>query len=399
MHQLGFFDLSDHLKRLSAAGDPLEEMTRVIDFEAFRPVLDEALAYSDGTKGGRPPYDPVAMFKVLILAAQHTVSDARMEFLIRDRLSWLRFLGFELGKPTPDENTIRLFRERLTEAGAIRRLFEAFDRQLRQAGYLAMGGQIIDASLVSAPKQRNTQDEKEAIKAGKTASEIWPDELAKAAQKDVDARWTVKIGRPKDKDAARSVPELAIAVFGYKSHMGIERRFGFIRTFAVTDAACHDGKNCAIWSRPTIPPRMCGPTPLTDPRPTRPGWPPGDGSRAFITRNQGANPWPSGPARRMPRSPPSAPGSSMFSPIRRTAWDCSSGPSDRPAPRPRSASPTWPTISSVSCSTKDGRRQDNCVHNRRKPTSNPNRRRNQARSPPPLPQNARHRFTPPKIAG
>jgi len=242
MNQLGFFDLSDHLKRLSAAGDPLEEMTRVIDFEAFRPVLDEVLAYSDGAKGGRPPYDPVAMFKVLILAAQHTVSDARMEFLIRDRLSWLRFLGFDLGKPTPDENTIRLFRERLTEAGAIRRLFEAFDQQLRAAGYLAMGGQIIDASLVSAPKQRNTKDEKEAIKAGKSASEIWPDEPAKAAQKDVDARWTVKIGRPKDTDAPRSVPELAIAVFGYKSHIGIDRRFGFIRSFAVTDAACHDGK-------------------------------------------------------------------------------------------------------------------------------------------------------------
>lgn len=167
MNQLGFFDLSDHLKWLSAAGDPLEEMARVIDFEAFRPVLDKALAYSDGAKGGRPPYDPVAMFKVLILAAQHTVSDGRMEFLIRDRLSWMRFLGFDLGKPTPDENTIRLFRERLTEAGAIRRLFEAFDRQLRQAGYLAMGGQIVDASLVSAPKQRNTQDEKAAIKAGR----------------------------------------------------------------------------------------------------------------------------------------------------------------------------------------------------------------------------------------
>src|SRR5512135_1153875 len=88
----GFVDLSDHLKRLSEAGDPLEEMARVIDFEVFRPALEEALVYSDGSKGGRPPYDPVTMFKVLILAAQNTVSDARMEFLIRDRLSWMRFL-------------------------------------------------------------------------------------------------------------------------------------------------------------------------------------------------------------------------------------------------------------------------------------------------------------------
>ena len=114
MVQFGFFDLPDHMERFSETGDPLEEMARIIDFEAFRPTLDVALRYSDGCKGGRPPYDPEAMFKVLILAAQNNVSDGRMEFLIRDRLSWLRFLGLELGKPTPDENTIRLADRRLT---------------------------------------------------------------------------------------------------------------------------------------------------------------------------------------------------------------------------------------------------------------------------------------------
>jgi IS5 family transposase len=241
MKQLSFFDLSDHLKRLSETGDPLETMGRVLDFEAFRPVLETALRYSDGSKGGRPPYDPVSMFKVLILAAQHNVSDERMEFLIRDRLSWMRFLGFDLGRPTPDENTIRSFWERLTEAGAIRCLFDEFDRQLRGAGYLAMGGQIVDATLVAAPRQRNTAAEKAAIKAGKSASDIWPEKPAKAAQKDVDARWTVKIGRPRDAEAARSVSELAIPLFGYKNHVAIDRRFGFIRSFEVTDAARHDG--------------------------------------------------------------------------------------------------------------------------------------------------------------
>ena len=113
MKQAGLFGLSDHLKRLSANGDPLEELGRIVDFEGFRPILDNALAYSDGAKGGRPPYDCVAMFKILILAAQNNVADARMEYLIRDRLSWLRFLGFDLGAPTPDANTIRLFREKL----------------------------------------------------------------------------------------------------------------------------------------------------------------------------------------------------------------------------------------------------------------------------------------------
>lgn len=241
MGQLGFFDLPDHLKRLSEAGDPLEEMAQIIDFEGFRPALEVALAYGDGAKGGRPPYEPVAMFKVLILAAQNTVSDGRMEFLIRDRLSWLRFLGFELGHPTPDENTIRSFRERLTPAEAIRRLFDLFDQQLRAKGYLAMGGQIVDASLVSAPRQRNTRAEKEAIKAGKTARQIWPDKPAKAAQKDTEARGTVKTSKGKLEADGTMKRDIAIPEFGYKTHISIDRRHGFIRRQKVTDAAAHDG--------------------------------------------------------------------------------------------------------------------------------------------------------------
>lgn len=153
MRQARLFGLSDHLKRSSAFGDPLEELTRIVDFEVFRPMLVAALAYGDGAKGGRPPYDPVAMLKVLILAAQNNVSDARMEYLIRDRLSWIRFLGFDLGAATPDANTIRLFREKLTEADALETLFAAFDRELKERGYLTMGGQIIDATPVSGPKQ------------------------------------------------------------------------------------------------------------------------------------------------------------------------------------------------------------------------------------------------------
>ena len=121
------------------------------------------------------------MFKALILQAQHNLSDARMEFMIRDRLSWMRFLGFDLGGPTPDENTIRLFQDKLTDSGALKRVMKAFDWQLRKKGYIPppgdcrqspagqrMAGQIVDASLVPAPKQRNTEDEKQAIKEGMT---------------------------------------------------------------------------------------------------------------------------------------------------------------------------------------------------------------------------------------
>lgn len=176
--------------------DPLEELGRIIDFEAFHPVLVAALAYGDGAKGSRPPYDPVAMLKVLVLAAQNNVADARIDYLIRDRLNWQRFLGFDLGAPTPDANTIGPFREKLTGAGALDAVFTDFDRQLKERGYLAMGGQFVEATLVAAPKQRNTAAQKDAIKAGKSACEIWPDEPARAAQKDTDARWMLKFAKP-----------------------------------------------------------------------------------------------------------------------------------------------------------------------------------------------------------
>ncbi len=164
----------------------------MVDFEAFRPTLVAFLGYGDGAKGGRPRYDPVAMLKVLILAAQNNVSDARMEYLIRDRLSWLRFLGFDLGAATPDANTIRRFREKLTERGPLEALFAEFDRRLKARGYLAMGGQIVDATLVAAPPQAAQQPGREGRDQGKggarAADEIRPDAPARAAQKDTAYR-------------------------------------------------------------------------------------------------------------------------------------------------------------------------------------------------------------------
>ena len=129
----------------------------------------------------------------------------------------------------------------LSKAGAVEKLFARFDGLLRDKGYLAMSGQILDASLVPAPRQRLDADEKQAIKDGRSADEIWPDEPAKAAQKDVEARWTLKVSKAKP-NAERRTPaiDIAVPVFGYKNHVGIDRRFGLIRTWVVTDAAAHD---------------------------------------------------------------------------------------------------------------------------------------------------------------
>ena len=127
---------------------------------------------------------------------------------------------------TPDANTIRMFRERLTAAGAIDTVFADFDRQLKERGYLPMGGQIVDATLVAAPKQRNTEAEKAAVKDGKSAVEIWPDEPAKARQKDTDARWTLKFAKARPTADGRPQPDIAIPSFGYQNHVSIDRAHG-----------------------------------------------------------------------------------------------------------------------------------------------------------------------------
>jgi transposase, IS5 family len=240
--QAGLFDVDDRLKRLSDLGDQLEAFAAAVDFEVFRPELETALAYSDGSRGGRPPFDPVLMLKVLVIQTVNTLSDERTEYLINDRLSFMRFLGLGLSDRVPDARTIWLFREKLTKADAIQPLFDRFDATLRAAGYIAMSGQIVDASLVQAPRQRNTEAEKDDIKAGRVPRD-WKQKPAKLRHKDRDARWTVKFTKAKPREDG-TVPnlDLAIPAFGYRNHISIDRGFGFIRKWLGTDAAAHEGR-------------------------------------------------------------------------------------------------------------------------------------------------------------
>ncbi|EGG79081.1 Transposase insH for insertion sequence element IS5H [Gluconacetobacter sp. SXCC-1] len=221
MKQPGFFDVEERLAHLSGLGDQLEAFSRTVDFEVFRPDLEKALAYSDGSKGGRPPFDPVLMFKILVIQTLNNLSDERTEYLINDRLSFMRFPGLGLSNRVPGAKTIWLFRERLTQAGAIERLFDRFDTTLRNAGYLPMSGQILDATLVAAPKQRNTNAEKADLRAGRIP-EDWQDKPAKLSHKDRQARWTLKFTKAKRQDDG-TIPatDLAIPFFGYKSQVSI----------------------------------------------------------------------------------------------------------------------------------------------------------------------------------
>jgi len=237
----GFFDIDERLADLSAKGDDLERLAAVVDFELFRPALEAAVPRGDRSKGGRPPFDPVLMFKILLLQTMHSLSDERAEYLIKDRLSFMRFLGLSLSDAVPDANTIWSFREALKKADAIDALFARFDETLRSSGFLAMRGQIVDATIVAAPKQRNTIEEKRAIKEGRIPDD-WKDKPAKLAQKDRDARWTVKYTKAKPRpDGSMPPVDLAIPAFGYKNHVSIDREHGLIRRWTTSDAAAHDG--------------------------------------------------------------------------------------------------------------------------------------------------------------
>jgi IS5 family transposase len=350
--QPGLFDLDERYAALSRSGDPLERLGAVVDFEIFRADLDTVLARSDGSKGGRPPMDAVMMFKVLVLQALYGLADEQTEFQIRDRLSFMRFLGLDLHGRVPDDRTIWLFRELLTRAKAIDVLFARFDAHLRDRGYLAMGGQMIDALIIAAPRQRTTDAEKADLKAGRVP-EDWAANPAKLRQKKFangtpmiretlanDGRWTLKRGRRKRKPDGTLMMEIATPVYGYKSHVGVDRHHRFIRTWSVTDAARYDGRELpglldgsntgsSVWADTRIAPRRAS------------GASPGRGwSRRFTSASRPASRCPSRSSAPTPPARGSGPASSMSSPTRNTAWGCSSAPSASPERGPRSASPT-----------------------------------------------------------
>ena len=164
MGQLGFFDAEKRLAALSAKGDPLEAIDRLVPWESFRADIEAvALTPEDNKKSGagRKPIDAIVMFRMLVLQALHNLSDEQVEFQVRDRLSFTRFLRLGIEDGIPDATTLWLFREKLAKAGLIEQLFDRFDRHLAAKGYIARGGQIVDATIVPVPKQRNSREEKQ----------------------------------------------------------------------------------------------------------------------------------------------------------------------------------------------------------------------------------------------
>ena len=229
MGQMGFFDVAQRYAGLDAKQDPLLGIDALVPWESFRGRLEAVWrkpAAERKSKAGRKPWDAVVMFKAIVLCELYNLSDDQVEYQLRDRLSFVRFLGLGLEDPVPDAKTVWLYREQLAEAGVIEALFDDFDGHLKREGYLAMGGQIVDASIVPVPKQRNSRDDNAKIKAGETP-EGWAEQPAKRAQKDTDARWTKKHGQ---------------SHFGYKNHVNVDRRHKLIRRYQATSASVHDSQ-------------------------------------------------------------------------------------------------------------------------------------------------------------
>jgi IS5 family transposase len=222
--QRGFFDEQDRLALISSEGDPLERLNRAINWEMFRGKLRRCFAKEPQGPGGRPPFDYVLMFKVLVLQRLYNLSDAQMQFQLLDRLSFQRFLGLGLHSAVPDQKTIWAFREKLTEGGVIEKLFARFQEYLDEKGIIANRGSIIDATFVEVPRQRNSREENEEIHGGQSPSG-WSED--KERQKDTDARWTKKGEQ---------------TYFGYKDHVKVDKVSKVITSCEVTDASVHDSQ-------------------------------------------------------------------------------------------------------------------------------------------------------------
>jgi IS5 family transposase len=220
------FERTDQLDRIKKLGSPLLRLNKAIKWESFRGKLEEVYPVEISKLGGRPRKDPLMMFKVLILQRLYNLSEHEMEYQLTDRASFMQFAGCKSIKDIPDENTIWLFKERMKEEGLIDQLFDGYVAGLQKAGLIVKEGVLVDATIVDAPRQRNSREENEQIKEGKTPEE-WESKPAKNRQKDKDARWTKKHGK---------------TFYGYKDHIKGDKKSKLILDYQVTTASEHDSQ-------------------------------------------------------------------------------------------------------------------------------------------------------------
>ncbi len=229
INPLGLFDDQFLMEKLTKLGDPLQKLNEYIDWKIFERPLNEAYKDEDKdlSKGGRPPFCRLMMFKALLIQSLYNLSDDQLEYQIVDRASFKRFLGLKKSDKVPDSKTFWVFREHLIEKEVIEGLFTIFNETLDAAGVFANEGKMVDASFVEAPRQRNTREENKHIKETGTAPENWKEKPHKLCQKDVDARWTKKNNG---------------TYYGYKNHIKADVKTKLIEKYVVTNASVHDSQ-------------------------------------------------------------------------------------------------------------------------------------------------------------
>ena len=221
------FEDEERNEKLSNLGNPLKALEELIDFEMFRPVLEESLSNKERkSNAGRKAIDVVMMFKVLFLQRYYGLGDHQTQYQIVDRTSFRQFLGIGSVDDVPDEKTVWKYREELTRTGAYDRLFAEFRQHMEARGLAFNEGKIVDASFVTAPRQRNTREENRKIKEG-AGNELWDDNPHKKSHKDIDARWTKKRGE---------------TVYGYKEHAKVCAKTKIVLSYETTSANVHDSQ-------------------------------------------------------------------------------------------------------------------------------------------------------------
>lgn len=216
MKTRGLFWKQIHEEKHKDLKSPFFALSEQISWNKFEWRLNKALKRleKDPKKGGRPPFSPLVMFKIIVLQSYYQLSDDDMEFQLYDRLSFRQFVGLCDDDKIPDAKTIWFFKEQLSEANAMKKLFEVFGEHLASLGLQARGGQIIDASIQEVRKPRSRDEGAYETDAAK-------------AQHDDEADFTKKNQK---------------SYFGYKNHINMDKRHKLIRSYEATPASPHDSQ-------------------------------------------------------------------------------------------------------------------------------------------------------------
>lgn len=175
-------------------GTSLDALSCLVDWIA----LDRLLVCISALAKGEPGWPPLALFRALLLATWHDLSDVRLAEALDDRASFRRFCGFAAHEPTPERTAFVRFRAELVRRGLDRSLFDAVTHQLEAKGVMVRTGTLVDATLIASASIRH----------------------------DGEARWA---GHRRRKPT-----------HGYKAHVATDEAAGLVRGVEVTTANVHD---------------------------------------------------------------------------------------------------------------------------------------------------------------